>query len=264
MTSGSEVPSATGSTLLKALAWIWVGIAVVFAIGCLAERVYLGAILSLMAAIAAAPVPEMARKWADSPVRAVPRALVSAVLWSASAVTLGAMAEPSPEATSSPAPQSKEVVAQAKPTSSPTAEPAKANLGITVGRFTELFNQHASKMDKPWRLRDVKISDDGFKYMLTDTLGLVGSVGRDNMLEGLIFIGSGDGTPGSGLDVFAAMVIAYSAAIGSDNVKHGPVIMDLVEKFDGTNQSEKIVNNVQLSYVNSEATGSIFTVEPVK
>lgn len=145
-----------------------------------------------------------------------------------------------------------------------SAAKVQATLPFTVDAFSSRFNALAGKADKPWRIDNVKIDDGSFKYMLTEKIGLVGTVGTNGNMTGLIVLAGGDGTRMSGLDVFMAMAVVYCASIETADLKQcGSPLMEMVNAHaEGGDATKKIINNIEFSYARSDTIGNMLTVSP--
>lgn len=145
------------------------------------------------------------------------------------------------------------------------AESVEQSLLFTPEQFAARFNALATEADKPWRISNIQVTKNSFKYMLSDHLGFIGDVGSDGQVKGLVLLGSGDGTLDSGMNVFMAMAITYCAATDTTDLKRcGPPMLELSNSFkDGGDATETISNNMKISFSRSDAVGSIMTVGPV-
>ena len=143
--------------------------------------------------------------------------------------------------------------------------PQKPSLGIDVEEFADTFNALAVKADKPWRISNVTMKGNAFSYMLNDRIGLVGTVRSDKELTGVVMMAGGDGTLGSGVDVFMVMSMTYCAAAGISDLKQcGGPIMPLMKNFEeGDEPLKTTINNIELSYSRSEQLGNMFSISPV-
>jgi len=175
-----------------------------------------------------------------------------------------------------PPPAGEKVAAkEAKAASRPAPEKAekaekpqaaeKPSLGIDVEEFADRFNALAVKADKPWRISNVTMKGDAFSYMLNDRIGLVGTVRSDEELTGVVTMAGGDGSLGSGVDVFMVMGMTYCAAAGIADLKQcgGPIMPLMKDYEEGSEPLKTTINNIELSYSRSEQMGNMFSISPV-
>lgn len=141
----------------------------------------------------------------------------------------------------------------------------ESSLGVDVDDFSGRFNDLAASAEKPWRIKNVQMKGNSFSYMLNDRIGFVGTVRPDKELTGVIVMGSGDGSVGSGVDVFMVMGMAYCAAAGIGDLKQcGRPILPLMQDYEEGDETRKsTINNIRLSYSRSRQLGNMLTISPV-
>lgn len=170
-----------------------------------------------------------------------------------------------------PAPDtSKSSSNDGSPKAASATVPSKADkkpeptLPFTPGEFASRFNELAAEADKPWRISEFSVDGESIKYMLSDHLGFVGNIGTDGRVKGLMVLGTGDGSLGSGVDVFILFATSYCAATDSGDLKRcGPPVMKLMQDFkDGGEPTRTIINNMKLSFTRSDVMGTILTFDP--
>jgi hypothetical protein len=127
----------SGAIALKVGAWIWVGLAAILAIACLAEGWWLGVIAFVVSCVAALP---LTAPMFDQRVPAVIRRVVGFVAGFAGFIAIGASA-PTPKSAASSSPRASATTpatAASSPTSPPAStEGAKAAFGTFYDRIME-------------------------------------------------------------------------------------------------------------------------------
>jgi len=187
---------------------------------------------------------------------------VAAVLFVATAIIIP---QPKTEKGQASAQAVQPTVAPAEPAATVgPVEEQQPTLEFTPPLFAERFNALAKAADKPWRISAFAQEKTSIKYMLSDHLGFVGNVGSNGNVQGLMVLGSGDGTLGSGVDVFMVMSIAYCAANDLIDLKRcGPPVLKLTQDFkEGEEASKMVANNIKWTFTRNDLMGSILILDP--
>ncbi len=148
------------------------------------------------------------------------------------------------------------------------AEPAEKHFDLTFDEFISRYNEAMRTISQP--LRMTKETEESAEDIITMTgminknLGLVGIANKKNKkMTGFIFIGSGDGTELSGLNILLGMVAAVMAIEDPflPRSERGKLII-MIGKVIKKGTIEFIRKNTKYNYAYSKVTGAMFSAEP--
>lgn len=144
-------------------------------------------------------------------------------------------------------------------------------IGMTPEEFKAAFNKFSNDFGSSLKIKTLKVQDgpvqDGFKVILTDNLGITGTVNKkDGSVRDVLILGRGDGTPKSGSDLivsFGILIAATNPDLSSD--ERGGVLKDLgfFEKNVDVNKMDKstIRNGIEYSIKGSDMLGLMFSAK---
>jgi hypothetical protein len=171
-----------------------------------------------------------------------------------------------------------------KPSASATAttEPAETvptradrpTMGIPLAQYVTRFAAMNEGLGTPYRLHPlVKRSANGlgiFTSVLSDNVGLVGTVDSNDQLISVMVIMSGDGSRETTANILGATTAAMAAAVADTRLQDDEPIMatmmnDAIDKHAaGAKKFEitRILNGVRLTMSVAPDTNTTFTIEP--
>ncbi len=140
----------------------------------------------------------------------------------------------------------------------------------SVEEFKNIFNEYCQSKGLDFRINSVKLEEgevnNSFSYMLTDNIGLIGSINKsDETIKSITMIGSGDGSLESGSDMILCMATIISSVDPtlpedrkSEVFKKLKLIGD--KAVDFTNMSQNtIMNGIKYTVTSNPNTGVMFT-----
>ena len=162
----------------------------------------------------------------------------------------------------SSAEESSEEQSEPEPESEPPVIPANT-LNLSLPQFKERFNANLAALGSTNKLSDViwdeiEIATTG---MINDNLGFTFEMSPDTkQIASLIFIGFGDGTAESGVDVMLAMSAVISAV--DPDIKQGDTGALILDMLDEESEDNKIINGIRYSALMADGLGTWLTIEP--
>ena len=143
----------------------------------------------------------------------------------------------------------------------------QVTLGITPEDFQESFNTAIATLGTNTTISSIEWYEDDLSAQghISNYLTVTFFTNPDNKeIESLIFIGSGDGTLESGLDVMAGMFAAIVSADPSIPLSDtGEMVMTLTDE-EHINGGELVKNNIRCSVIQNETVGTWLTIEPLQ
>lgn len=156
-------------------------------------------------------------------------------------------------------------------TQPPEQESIPGSLDMTPEEFQQRFNEAAVRVDSDFHIDTIDITagevQDVFQNMLTDNIGLLGTINKtDGSIRDIMIMAQGDGTFQSGVDI----ILAIGTIITTINPEftpdeRGQVLTDLGlldENADITNLDSSTVRGQYKYWINSSPViGIMFGVE---
>ncbi|WP_147301517.1 hypothetical protein [Kushneria indalinina] len=157
-----------------------------------------------------------------------------------------------------------------KPTSAESAKSAEiesgSDLGFDAKTFAKRFNSAMADLNQPYRA-DGNVDNSGvqgvFQEAFSEHLALTGTIKpQSGAVNGIIFMGTGDGTPESG----ARVMVVASGLVAATQDSMSPqdafeVVMSLLQSYDGGDSVSQTLNGVKYSYQRSDMFGNMLTVD---
>lgn len=149
-----------------------------------------------------------------------------------------------------------------------------ANMGITTQDFVSNFNKALAPLDMPFKAPSkppvtAGAVNDVFNIALDDYISLIGTLDKRNgLIKNLTLIGTGDGTPESGVRIMSTTVAMFMAVgdSSSDNNKDAAAktLVRLFEKQEasGTDSASTNRSGLKFTITRSKQLGTWFSVEP--
>ncbi len=181
---------------------------------------------------------------------------------------IGALGESNTQDTNTPVNQDN---MQTTDTQLPKREAVPGSLDMTLEVFQQRFNDAAAGVDANFSINNLEIEkgevQDSFHTMLTDNIGLLGTVNKaDGTVRDVMIMGQGDGSLQSGVDIIIAIgTIIATVHPEFTPEKRGQVLTDLGlfdENMDITNLDSDTVRGQYKYWINSSpAIGIMFGVK---
>lgn len=181
---------------------------------------------------------------------------------------------PTPAAKSPPSVATATAAPKAVAPASSIAAPI-ATLGISLSSYVERFNTMNHEAGTPYRLHpDVKRAANGngvFTSMMSDNIGIVGTVNSHDELLSVMFVAGGDGTVATNELLINTLIASLAAAIDNTDIRDvQPTVVGLIsdglahiKKGEKTIKLARIINGVSLTMSVAPDAATAFTAEPV-
>lgn len=143
---------------------------------------------------------------------------------------------------------------------------AGSDLGFDAKTFARRFNVSMTDLGQPYRAKG-NVDNSGvqgiFQEAFSEHLALTGTVKpQSGAVNGIIFMGTGDGTQESGARVMvvaSGVVAATQPDMSAQNAFD--VMLSLIQSYDGGEASSKVLNGVEYTYQRSDIFGNMLTVD---
>lgn len=147
---------------------------------------------------------------------------------------------------------------------------AKYVLIENLDEFKNRFNELSTEMDLNLKITGLSVTDGAvnntFKYMLTDYIGIVGQLNKDdNSIRSLLLTAHGDGTAESGVNIVATIGCLINCANpeltakGRGNILKHLGLFDEDADFNNLDR-HTIVNGVKYSISSNKIMGLLFSI----
>lgn len=150
---------------------------------------------------------------------------------------------------------------------------AGPDFGITPAQYAERFNSYMMELEAPFTITaDYEPSGqaaDTFSATLNEHMVLTGSAKPGSgKMNGVIFIGQGDGTNESGALVVLGAAVGLASAQANADVDHLERVMNMVielvsEASQTRAKAAREVDGLRYTLTMDDLIGAMFTVEPV-
>ncbi|SPJ35233.1 hypothetical protein [Kushneria phyllosphaerae] len=156
------------------------------------------------------------------------------------------------------------------PTSAESAKSAEieagSDLGFDAKTFASRFNSAMADLGQPYRAEG-NVDNSGvqgvFQEMFSEHLAVTGTVKPESgAVNGVIFMGTGDGTQESGARVMVVASGVVAATQPDMSVQNAfDVVMSLLQSYDGGEAVSNTLNGVKYTYQRSDMIGNMLSVD---
>jgi hypothetical protein len=181
---------------------------------------------------------------------------VVAILAIAVASSIGLISDQSQQGSSA------EIAKEESPPLQVAAEPARKTLGMSQQQYAQRLGELLTSLNKGYRITKADVQsgavNDSWKANVGPYVSVLASLSKSGEVLEVVAIGSGDGSPASGVDVLMLGAAAMTAA--TNNVEYREVLNGISAMIDGQVRS---YGNVKLSIQTSKDFGNFFLATPL-